>query len=322
MAISKPMNKLSVSIVKEIIDHSRELKISVHSIGGATVIDMGVKTEGSFDAGIYLSRVCMGGLANVVLSVFAIEDVILPSVIVSTDYPIEACMASQFAGWRIKVGEYFAMGSGPARVLAKKPKKLFDEIGYSEESDEAVLVLEADKLPTEDVVKYISNETRVQPNNLYILVAPTNSLPGAVQVSARIVETGIHKLHTIGFNIKKIIYGFGSAPIAPLHPDMLVMLGRTNDMLLYAGYTYYIVDYEDENQLKEFINKTPSTTSKDYGVSMAQKVSEIGIEFLYKVDPAIFAPAYIEVNNIRSGKVFRAGRINIEILKKSIGLTS
>ncbi len=320
MAVPKPMNKIVASIVREVIDRSSELKVSVHSVGGATVVDMGVRAVGSFEAGIYLSRICMGGLARVELSTLFMDDIALPTLAVSTDYPVEACMAAQFAGWRIKVGEYFANGSGPARALARKPKKLYDEIGYSEDSDEAVLLLESDKLPTEDVVKYISNETKVKPSNLYLLVVSTNSIAGAVQVSARIVETGIYKLYTLGFDIKRIVYGYGFAPIAPIHPDMLIMLGRTNDMLLYAGYTYYIVDYEDEKILKEFVEKTPSTASKDYGVSMAQKVSEIGMEFLYKVDPAIFAPAYIEVNNIRTGKIFRAGKINIEILKKSIGL--
>ncbi len=315
------MNKLAVNIVTKALEEAKKLRISSQKIGGATVVDMGIKVPGGFEAGIVLSKICMGGLAEVLLSRFQLVDLVLPATVVYTDHPIEACMASQFAGWRIKVGSYFAMGSGPARALARKPKKLYEEIGYSEEASEAVLVLETDKLPTEDVVKYVSDATGVKPSDLYIVVAPTNSLAGAVQVSARIVETGIHKLHTLGFDLKTIKYGYGVAPIAPLHPDPLIMLGRTNDMLLYGGETFYIVDFPDDEKLKEFVEKTPSTASKDYGKSLAEKVKEIGIEFLYKVDPGVFAPAVVKINNIRTGKTYMAGKLNASLLRISIDLS-
>jgi len=315
------MNKLAVNIVTKALEEAKKLRISSQKIGGATVVDMGIKVPGGFEAGIVLSKICMGGLAEVLLSRFQLVDLVLPATVVYTDHPIEACMASQFAGWRIKVGSYFAMGSGPARALARKPKKLYEEIGYSEEASEAVLVLETDKLPTEDVVKYVSDATGVKSSDLYIVVAPTNSLAGAVQVSARIVETGIHKLHTLGFDLKTIKYGYGVAPIAPLHPDPLIMLGRTNDMLLYGGETFYIVDFPDDEKLKEFVEKTPSTASKDYGKSLAEKVKEIGIEFLYKVDPGVFAPAVVKINNIRTGKTYMAGKLNASLLRTSIDLS-
>ncbi len=315
------MNKLAVDLVMKALERKDELKISSHTVRGATIVDMGIKVPGGFEAGILLSKICMGGLGEATISRFQTADLVLPAIVVYTDHPIEACMASQYAGWRIKVGKYFAMGSGPARALAKKPKKLYEEIGYSEEATEAVLVLETDKLPTEDVVKYVSEAAGVKPSDLYIVVAPTNSLAGSVQVSARIVETGIHKLHAIGFDIRTIKYGHGLAPIAPLHPDSLVMMGRTNDMLLYGGEAFYIVDYPNDEKLKEYIKQTPSITSKDYGKSLAEKVMEVGVEFLYKLDPKIFAPAVVEVNNIRTGKTFKSGRINVDILKTSIALS-
>ncbi|MEM1532970.1 MAG: methenyltetrahydromethanopterin cyclohydrolase [Desulfurococcaceae archaeon] len=318
--MSRSMNKMAVDLVMRVIELRRELRISSTKVGGATVIDMGVKAPGGFEAGLWLSKICMGGLGQVSLTSFHIGDILTPAVTVYTDHPLEACMASQYAGWRIKVGEYFAMGSGPARALAKKPKGLYDEIAYSEESDEAVIALEADKCPSEEVIKYISDSTNVSPGNLYVVVAPTNSVAGSVQVSARIVETGIHKFHSIGFDIKTIKYGFGMAPVAPLHPNPLVMMGRTNDMLLYGGSTFYIVDYPDELKLKDFVEQAPSVASKDYGRSLAEVVMEVGAEFLYKIDPKVFAPAVVEVNSVKSGLTYRAGYVNYEALKRSIGL--
>ncbi|MCS7112175.1 MAG: methenyltetrahydromethanopterin cyclohydrolase [Ignisphaera sp.] len=315
------MNKLAVNLIKEGVDLAHELKVEILNVGGATVIDAGVKVGGSVDSGILVSKVCLGGLASVSLTPLLIEDMALPAIAVSTDYPIESCIASQLAGWRIKVGEFFANGSGPARVLAKKPRKLFESIGYTEQSDEAALVLETSRIPNEDVIKYISSETGVEPKNIYIVVVAPNSIAGTVQVSARIVETGIFKLNTIGFDIKCIKYGFGVCPIAPIHPDPLVMMGRTNDMLLYGGSTYYVVSYPDDAKLREYVNKTPSSSSRDYGKSFVELVKQFGEEILYKVDPNIFAPATVTVNNISSGRTFKAGYININVIKSSIALS-
>lgn len=312
------MNKLAVKLINEMLTREKELKITSTKIAGATVIDAGVKATSSFEAGIYVSKICLGGLASVVITSYKIKEYYVPAVEVSTDYPVEACMASQLAGWRISVKDFFANGSGPARALAKKPKKLFEKIGYSEESDEAVLVLETEKYPDEEVVRYISSEVRVKPENLYLIMVSPASTAGSVQVSARIVETGLFKLYTLEFDLKSILYGYGVCPIAPLHTSSLKMAGRSNDMLLYGGVTYYIVDYPDDVKLSEYVNKVPSLASKDYGKSFTELVDQYGWDFLYKVDPSIFAPALVVVNNIRSGRKFTSGKINYDILEKAL----
>jgi methenyltetrahydromethanopterin cyclohydrolase len=314
------MNKLATRIAKDVIDREEELKVLVSRVGKAVLIDAGVKALGSFEMGIFVSKMCLGGLADVIKTYFTIDDIHLPAVAVSTDHPIEACMASQLAGWRIQVGDFFANGSGPARALAKKPKKLFEKIGYSETSDEAVLVLETEKIPTESVVEYISRETGVKPENLYLVLVSPASIAGSVQVSARIVETGLFKLDTLGFDLKSVKYGFGVCPVAPLQGDALAMAGKANDMLLYGGATYYLVDYPDDSRLKEFVEKTPSAASKDYGKSFTELVKQFGWDFLYKVDPSIFAPAVIAVNNIKTGALFKAGKVNYNIIKKAAGI--
>ena len=312
------MNKLAVKIVKEMIDKEEELNIVSKKVGKATIIDAGLKTHSSFEIGILVSKICLGGLASVSITSYKIKEYFIPAVEVSTDHPIEACMASQLAGWRIKVGDFFANGSGPARALARKPKKLFEKIGYSEVSDEAVLVLETDRYPNEKVVEYISNATNVKPENIYLVLVSPASIAGSVQVSARIVETGIFKLDTLGFDIKTIIYGYGICPVAPLHSDALKMAGRTNDMLLYGGLTYYIVNYLDDEKLKEIIDKVPSSASKDYGKSFTELVEKYGWDFLYKVDPSIFAPAVVTINNIKTGYTLRSGKVNYEILERAL----
>jgi len=312
------MNKLAVKLVAEMLAREDELRITSTRIAGATVIDAGVKARSSFEAGIYASRVCLGGLARVSTTSYRVKDYYIPAVEVSTDHPVEACMASQLAGWRISIKDFFANGSGPARALARKPKKLFEKIGYSEESDEAVLVLETEKYPDEEVIKYISGETRVEPENLYVLLVSPASIAGTVQVSARIVETGIFKLHTLEFDLGTIMYGHGVCPVAPLHSNPLKMAGRSNDMLLYGGVTFYIVDYPDDAKLSEYVSKAPSSASKDYGKSFTELVDQYGWDFLYKVDPSIFAPALLIVNNVGSGSTLSSGRVNYDILERAL----
>jgi len=313
------LNKTALKVVDELVSRLDEVKVAELSVAGARVFDCGVNVEGSFEAGVYVSRICLAGLASISLSTIELSNIVLPQVNVYTDYPVESCMLSQYAGWKISVGDYTAMGSGPARALARKPKKLYEEVGFVEESDEAVLALEAPKLPTEDAVKFIAQACSVKPSNLTLLAFSTNSMAGSVQISARIVETGIHKLHSLGFPLKAVKRGVGSCPIAPLHPDPSVMMGRANDMLLLAGKVYLAVEYHDLEKLREHVEKTPSSSSRQYGKPFYEIYKEAGCDF-YKIDPNLFAPALITVFELSTGIGFKAGHVDAELLKKSLGL--
>ena len=315
------MNKLAVNIVKDLVDHEKEYRISTLKINGATIVDTGIKALGGINAGLAVSRITMGGLASVSLVTYEVDEVVIPAVSVSTDYPVEACILSQLAGWRVQVKDFLANGSGPARALAKKPKKMYEVYGYDEISDEAVLVLETDKYPTDEVVDYIAKETGVKKDSIYLVLVSPASMAGSIQVSARIVETGLYKLDTLKFDLRSVMNGFGLSPIAPLHKDPLIMAGRTNDMLLYGGITYFTVNVDNDDLVKDVVNKAPSSSSKDYGKSFTDLVMQYGWDFLYKVDPSIFAPAVITINSIKTGRTYTAGRINKDILKKALDLS-
>ena len=79
----------------------------------------------------------------------------------TTDHPVPACLASQYAGWAIDPPGYFAMGSGPARSAARVERELYERIGYTETGDEAVLVLEGRALPDEAVVRLVAEKCRM-----------------------------------------------------------------------------------------------------------------------------------------------------------------
>jgi methenyltetrahydromethanopterin cyclohydrolase len=310
------VNELGFNVFDEMLDFSDELNLEVVELpNGATVIDAGVNTSGGFEAGIYLARLCLADLADLGLTTFDLG-ITLPAIQVTTDHPIIACMASQYAGWRIQVGKYFGMGSGPARALAKKPKRLYEEMGYEDSSNVAVLVLESNEIPNDVVTDEIADECGVNSSDLYIVVAPTASVAGSVQISARIVETGIHKLESIGFEINRVKHASGVAPIAPIVGDDVQCMGATNDCIIYCGRAFYHVDYENLEELREYIPRIPSSASKDYGKPFYATFKEAGFDF-FKVDAGMFAPAEVTMNELKSGETFTSGKINPDVLLKS-----
>lgn len=220
--------------VDVMIEKQDELNIAVSQLSnGATIIDCGVNVDGSFKAGELYTKVCLGGLADVGISIPGdlSEKFALPSVKIKTDSPAISTLGSQKAGWSVSVGDFFALGSGPARAICKKPAETYEEIGYEDtEADLAILTLEADVLPGEDVAQYIADECNVDVKDVYLLVAPTSSLVGSIQISGRVVENGTYKmLEAIKFDVTKVKHAAGIAPIAPIDPDGLKAMGKTND---------------------------------------------------------------------------------------------
>jgi methenyltetrahydromethanopterin cyclohydrolase len=313
------VNNNALKLVENALKNKEFLRIEQIKESKATIIDTGISAIGGQSAGCFVTEASMGGLAKTSISYNNYNDINLPSIFVETSYPTIATLGAQFAGWSIKKDKYFAMGSGPARALALKPKKLYDEIVYEDNSENAVILLETDKIPPSEVLEYVADECKVDLKNLYTIVAPTCSMVGSVQISGRIVETGIHKLHEVGFNVNKIIYGCGIAPIAPLHSDSAICMGRTNDALFYGGITSYVVDAENDEELMEIGSKIPSSTSRDYGKPFYETFKAAGFDF-YKIDPNLFAPAVIYLNSKKSGRTYRFGKTNEEVLIKSMDI--
>ena len=324
------LNIAALPAVEKLISDAEKYNVTVEvTESGATLIDAGLNAEGGFLAGEIVTEICLGGYGEAKITPIQYGDIVLPSIFVVTDHPALSTLASQFAGWQIKEGDFSAIASGPARALALKPKHIYEKLNYKEEADTAILVLEAEKKPPETVIKQIAEKCRVTPKKLYLIAFSTTSLTGATQVSGRIVETGLHKLERLGLDPKIVTHAWGYAPIVPVHPNSGEAMGRTNDAILYGGVTNYTVKYEDERQLEEIVKQAPSSAS--HMLQEAKKLAEKSPRFLeifkeagfdfYKIDSDIFAPAIVAVTNKNSGKTFRAGSLDVEVMKGSLGLT-
>jgi methenyltetrahydromethanopterin cyclohydrolase len=317
--MAKSVNAETVKLIRNAIKDPELFGLTVESTGNATIVDAGVKAPGGAMAGILATDICLGGLGKARLTQQKYGEEYISSVFVEAWFPAVATLGSQYAGWQIKTKDYFAMGSGPARALALKPKTLYEKIDYRDYSEEAVIVLESDKLPTETAIDYICDECKISPEKLYVIVTPTSSLAGSIQIAGRIVETGVHKLTELGFDPKSIIFGSGCAPVPPVHPNSAKAMGRTNDAILYGGVTHYTVAHDDDGQLKELVSKAPSSCSRDYGRPFYEILREAKFDF-YKIDPNLFAPAVVTVSNTKTGLTYSSGKINEAILTDALGL--
>ncbi len=311
------LNERAQLIADEMERNATRLRVSVTKVGGARVIDCGGAVQGSLAAGLLLARACLADLGEVTYVPCPVAEVGGPAVQVTTDDPVRACLASQYAGWQVSAGKFFAMGSGPMRALGAR-EEVFQHIPGKEESAFAVGVLETHKHPTEDVIATIVAKLPPVAEHLTLLVAPTMSIAGTTQIVARSVETALHKLHELKFDVNQVVSGYGVAPLPPVAMDFVQAIGRTNDAILYGGKVTLWVRADDE-LLAQIGPKVPSSASADHGAPFAEVFARYNGDF-YKIDPLLFSPAEVEFRNLKSGKCHRFGKTEPGLLRKSFGL--
>jgi len=307
------LNRRAHDICQRILADAERLRVEVSQVGGATIVDCGIAARGGIEAGLALAEVCLCGLGRVAIapSCAAWDG---PAVTVVVDHAVAGCMASQYAGWQIAVGKFFAMGSGPMRAAAGK-EELFEKIGHRETADVAVGVLETRKLPPPEVIAYLAEACHVAPDRFTLLAAPTASQAGGVQIAARSVETALHKLHESGFDLARVESGYGVAPLPPVAADDLAAIGRTNDAILYGGETVLWVRGDDES-LQTIGPRVPSNSSADHGEPFRAIFERYERDF-YRVDPHLFSPAVVTFVNLDTGHTHRFGKLRPDVVRRS-----
>lgn len=320
------VNKLTQPLVQHLIANADKLRVAVETLeNGCTLIDAGIKVPGGLEAGRIIAEICLGGMGAVTLSHSPYAANWPLTVNVHTGNPVLGCLGSQYAGWSLSHEKYYALGSGPARAMATKIKEgneepveeLYKELGYRDSCDSTVLVIENDAVPPLAIIEKVAAACKVDPSNLTIIVTPTSSLAGGLQVVARVLEVAMHKAHALHFPLENIIDGSGSAPVCPPHPNFVKAMGRTNDAILFAGQVHLFVKGSDE-AAEKLAKELPSSTSKDYGKPFADVFKQYEYDF-FKIDPMLFSPASVIVTAVESGRSFRAGRLDNALLDQSFG---
>jgi methenyltetrahydromethanopterin cyclohydrolase len=284
---------------------------------GCRLLDAGVEAKGSLAAARHYAEACLGGLGRVRVAPRTLGPAVLFEARVEIDAPLVACLASQYAGWKVQTGAFFAMGSGPARAV-RGAEPLFDRFPLRIAAESTVLLLETERLPDAAVAEAVAAGCGIPASALTLIAARTGSLVGSTQVAARSVETALHKLLELGFDLTTIVAGAGTCPIAPGHPDTLRAIGRTNDAVLYGAEVALWVQAEDE-RIEAILDRVPSAASREHGRLFHDLLREHG-DF-YGIDPLLFSPARVTFVNAATGKVHAAGSLDEGTLMKSFGIT-
>jgi methenyltetrahydromethanopterin cyclohydrolase len=317
-----PINHVTAQHVETLVANAGALRLGLGELPcGARIIDAGIEYAGSIEAGRLIAEICMGMLGKVSLQAAGQVPGWSAHLCVHSQNPVDACLGSQYAGWSLKHGEgkgaFFALGSGPGRILARK-EKLYEELTVEDAGPVATLVLEVDSIPPDELAQKIADECGVRHDNLNLILTPTRSMAGTTQVVARVLEVSMHKAHELHFPLQDIVDGVGSAPLPPPAPDFLNAMGRTNDAILFGGAVHLYVNGSDE-AAEALANKLPSSASRDYGRPFAAVFKDYEYDF-FKIDPMLFSPARVSVTALQSGRTFSAGAIDMALLGESFGV--
>jgi methenyltetrahydromethanopterin cyclohydrolase len=313
------VNERAAMLVARLVADAAALRISVfRSELGEMLIDAGAKSPGSIAAGLRIAEICMGGLGDVRLVPSSATPRWPWTIVVRSSNPVIACLASQYAGWRLTDAEgestFLALGSGPARALARR-EPLFEYLTYADCATSATLVIEGNRSPPARIVAKVAQDCGVKPADLTVILAPTQSLAGSTQIVARALEVALHKTHELGFPLDRIVEGMGAAPLSPPHPDFAIAMGRTNDAIIFAGQVQLFVT-GPAGEARTLAEKLPSRTSRDYGRPFAEIFKQVKGDF-YAIDPMLFSPAKITVTALETGESFHCGDVDLELLDAS-----
>ncbi|MET0639142.1 MAG: methenyltetrahydromethanopterin cyclohydrolase [Hyphomicrobium sp.] len=307
----------STKLVDSIVADADALRIAVSTGShGERLIDMGANVIGGLEAGRRLGEVCMGGLGQVAFTQSSGLANWPLGVVVTSNDPVIACLASQYAGWSIsdEASGFFALGSGPARAVSRV-EDLFKELNYADRYPETTLVIEGDKAPPPAAIATISDKCGINPRGLTIIYATTWSFAGIVQIASRVLEVAIHKAHALHFPLENILDGMGTTPIAPPVPDFVKAMGRTNDAIIYGGRIHLFVKGPDSDA-QRLAENLPASNSDAYGKPFAEIFADVKGDF-YKIDPMLFSPAQVIVSNVETGNTFRAGELTPGVIDAS-----
>ncbi|MGB2833144.1 MAG: methenyltetrahydromethanopterin cyclohydrolase [Methylotenera sp.] len=313
------VNALAKPLLKKLIKNAKALGIEISRLdNGCTIVDAGIKAQGSVEAGLLIAEICMGGLGKAKIknnSQFKhCAELIFKTIEVHSETPVLACLGSQYAGWALQYEKFFSLGSGPARAIAQR-EELFKELNYQDIAQSTVLVLETDQIPPTEIIEKVANDTQIKVENLTFILTPTRSLAGTVQIVGRVLEVALHKAHTLHFPLAQIISGSGSAPIPPISADFLTAMGRTNDAILFGGVVQLQMRGSNA-EAEKLARELPSSASKDYGKPFAEVFKAVNMDF-YQIDPLLFSPAKVTILNVVTGKSFVGGELNEALLKQS-----
>lgn len=312
------VNRAAMDIVRRIMAESERLGVEVITLNNkSTVIDMGVRQPGGWEAARLFCEATLGGLGRVEFGTFDLEGLELPQVELYVDLPAVALLGSQISGWALTELKNEAgvvpLVSGPIR--ARGPQDMFaGPVPYRDDAEEVVAALQDNRLPNETLTWLLADRCGVPPEGVYVLVAATSSLVGSINVVARTLETAIWRLHCFGLDVNRVIAAWGRAPLPPVVRDEFEAMVRTNTFAYYGGTVGFILD-DDEEKIASVVGELPLSpaTCRLYGVPFRELFERAGGD-IFNMEGFVHSVARVVINNVSTGKIVSAGAVDKKVL--------
>lgn len=304
------LNRLATELVDEAIDFAPELAIDVYALeGDAAVLDFGVEVPGGLEAGLLLAEIQTAGLATVQTRLGEVAGVPRTHVELSTDQPALALLCGAKGGWELSVDDFEGLGSGPARALVAE-ETIYERVGYQDDFDFAVLAIESDQLPDEDVAAHVAELAEVPESGVFLPTYASASLTGSVVAASRAAELAAFRLTELGYDPLEILSVTGSAPVAPVAETEREAIALTNDAVAYGGQAHLVVDEPFDR-----FDEVASTAADEYGRSFLE-VFEDTDWAMDELPLSVFAPAQVTID-VRGSETHVVGETNDEILTEA-----
>jgi len=322
------VNKLGYGIVEEMIKDCDKLNIAVNKLKNeTTVLDCGVNVPGGYKAGELASKIRLGGLAEVRVTNTTYGDTSLPTAVTYTDFPsmISLCTYVWYGvvpqPFETKA-EFSAWISGPSKALARGDpilSKIFNKLDYEDKSDVGVLVVQSRKLPDEKVADMLAKKCKIDPKNLYLVVTPTESIAGSVQVVAvsGLEDTFWRLTEFYGIPYERIKYALGSTPIPPIHSRVYeVPCITSDDAIRYGGIVHYWIESAEGEDLEKVVKgMVIENYPQHYGKSYYQIGGHPPDLKTFAKEGRGFVVGEAGIYDTRTCKMYKAGKVHIDMIK-------
>jgi len=307
------LNRMATELVDEAIEFADELTIDVHQLtGDAAVLDCGVQTPGAIEAGLLLTEIQTAGMATVQTRTGQVAETPRTHVELSTDQPALALLCAGKGGWELATESFEGLGSGPARALVAE-EDIFDRVGYAEEFDFAVLVVESDQLPDEAIAQQVAERAGVPESGVFLPTYAAASITGSVVGAARAAELAVYRLTELGYDPLDVLSASASAPVAPVAEDESTAMAYTNDAVMYGGEVHLVVDEPFDR-----FDEVASTARTEYGDPFADIFEAVDYDYS-ELDRGLFAPAQVTID-VTGGDTHAVGNTAEDVLAESYGL--
>ena len=307
------LNRMAIELVDEAIDFADELTVDVHPLeGDAAALDFGVAVPGGLEAGLLLVEITTAGLATVSARVEDVAGVPLTHVDLATDHPALSLLCAGKAGWELAVEDFQGLGSGPARALVAE-EDVFGRLGYRDDFDMAVLAVETDALPGENVAATVAERAGVPESAVFIAAYRSASLTGSVMGAARAAELATFRLSELGYDPAEVRSVSARAPVPPVPLEEETAMARATDAVAYGGAVHLTLE-EDFDRIDEIV----STAGDEYGEPFVDVFESVDWDYA-ELPVDLFGPAQVTVDVI-AGDTYVLGETHDDVLAESFGL--